>query len=226
MNAPLMPQLGSSQILQNAYFDSLFRQNLETADREAGQAHVAAVAKLLDSYDGAISLINQNGDLSAQGRASQILATSKSYMEKLSALTDSVLEGLSKQVSDNKAALVQAARGPDATMVNELRAREVRELFSQVDPILRPTEYQKLLASSNYAACIAIEQAPFMPLLDDAVIAEGQAHRGEQALPGRAYALTAAQAIKDILSDSVRFARRHMTLAPTNDPLQVAAIGG
>lgn len=220
MNVP------THQILQNAYYDALFKCNLETADRELAQGQVAAVATLLDNYDGAISAVNQNGDLSAQGCASQILAISKSYLAKLATMTDGTLAGLQKQITDNQAALTQASRGADATTVTELRAREVREWFADVDPILRSTEYQKLLNSANYAACIAIENAPYTPLLDAETIAEGQAQRGAQALPGRAYAMTAATAILDILRDSVRFARRHMTLAETADPLVIAAMGG
>lgn len=90
---------------------------------------------------------------------------------------------------------------------------------------MRPTEYQKLIVAGNVAACLAIENAPYLPLLDAQVIEEGRVNRAALANPERFAGLESARNIKDLLTDSIRFARKHLDLAPTGDPLQIAARG-
>lgn len=228
MNAPdaKMTTLGSSNIMQSAFYDSVFKMKLEAADREKAQSNIAFVAKLLDQYDAAISGINQNGDLSSQGRVKAIMDTTARYLKNLEDQTSSVLAGLAQTIRESASALAQASRGADASVVSEMRAQEVRAWFVQIDDILRPQEYQKLIHAGNTLAARAIEDAPGAPLLPADVVAEGQATRAANALPDRAYAKTAAEAISDLLTSSVRFARQHLNVAPTLDPLQVAAAGG
>ena len=221
-----MNQLGSSNILQNAYFDSLFKMRVEVADREKAQGYIAGSAKLCDDFDEVISSINQNGDLSAQGRASAIMGKSADFIKRLDTLTAGVLASLATQIAEHQAALNRASNGSqEVTVINELRAIEVRAQFADVDPIMRPTEYQKLIAAGNVAACLALENSPYLPLLDADVIEEGRANRAALQNPERFAGLESARNIKDLLTDSIRFARKHLDLAPTGDGLQIAARG-
>lgn len=227
MNLPSsqLTQLGSSQVLQNGFWDAAMRMELEQVDRDKATSNIAFVAKLLDDYDAAVSVINQNSDLSAQGRVKAILDTSARYQKNLEDQTGGVLAGLAQTIRESASALSQASRGADATVVSELRAQEVRAWFSQVDELLKPNEYQNFIRAGNTAAARAIEESP-IPLLAADVIAEGQANRAATLLPDRAYAKTAAEAISDLLTTSLRFARKHLTVGTTLDPLQMAAAGG
>lgn len=122
-----MNQLGSSNILQNAYFDSLFKMRVEVADREKAQGYIAGIAKLCDDFDAVISSINQNNDLSAQGRAKAIMDKSADFIKRLDTLTAGVLASLSTQIAEHQSALNRASNGgQEATVINELRAQEVR----------------------------------------------------------------------------------------------------
>jgi hypothetical protein len=219
-----MTTLGSSQILQNGYWSQMEQMSLDANIREQGQSNIAFIAKLLDQYDDAVSQINQNGDLSAKGRASEIMAKSKLFFALLKEQTDAVMAGLTAQISSNSKALEQAARGPDATVVNELRAREVREWFATVDPILRPSLYEKLIREGNTAAALAIECAPGLALLDLQTITEGRELRSSTLMPKEAFVKQSAIEIKDILTASIRFAVKHLSVGTTNDPLQLAPI--
>lgn len=220
-----MNQLGSSQIMQNAYWSALEQMDLDASDRERGQTNIAFIANLLDQYDAAVSAINQNPDLSAQGRASAILAKSKSYLQQMETQTGAVMAALNAQINSASAKLVQAAMGPDASVIGELRAQEVRAWFAQVEDILRPSVYQKLIADGNTTAAIAIENTPGLPLIDPSVIADGKAQRSNTLLPKEAYGKQSATEIRDVLTGSIRFARKHLTMATTLDPLQVAPAG-
>ena len=221
-----MTTLGSSQIIQNAYWDSLEKMSLDVADRERAQNNIAFIARQLDQYDAAVSEINQNGDLSAKGRAAAILAKSDFYLKAMEAQTSTVLAALTAQIGSSNAKLNQAASGPDASVISEMRAQEVRAWFVQIEPILRPQEYQKLIRAGNIAAAIAIENAPAEPLLDMETIAEGRAARAARLMPNEAFSHQSATDVKDLLSSSLRFARKHFSLGVTADPLQVAAAGG
>lgn len=221
-----MNQLNSSNVLQNAYFDSLFKMRVEVADREKAQGYIAAIAKLCDDFDAVLLSINQNGDLSAQGRASAITTKSADFIKRLDTLTAGVLTSLATQISEHQSVLNRSANGgQESTMVSELRAQETRAQFADVDPIMRPTAYLKMIAAGNVAACLAVENAPYVPLLDAQVIEEGRANRAALANPERFAGLESARNIKDLLADSIRFARKHLDLAATLDPLQIAARG-
>jgi hypothetical protein len=226
MNAPnaAMTQLGSSQIFQNGFWEAASRMELEAADREKAQNNIAFIERLLDDYDNAISAINKNGDLSSQGRVKSVLDTSTRYLKKLDDQTSAVLAGLAETIRSSTSSLAQASRGAEATTVSELRAQEVRVWFSGLVDILRPQEYEKLISAGNVMAARAIEDAP-IPLLPADVIAGGQATRAATNLPDVAYAKTAAETVSDLLTTSLRFAKKHLTLAPTNDPLLLAAAG-
>ena len=217
---------GSSNVMQLALLKSLEKMNLQQADLDNATGQVKAIGLMLDNYDQAISNINQNGDLSAQGRAAQIMATSADYLKRLDTLTTGTLATLASQIKANSAALTLAAKGPDATLVSELRAQEIRTQFAGIDPLMRPTTYLKLISDGNFEAVVAIERAPLTPLLPDDVIQAGQAERAALKLPDRANARDAAIAMLDVLTTSARFAKKHLTLAPTADPLVLAAAGG
>lgn len=221
-----MKQLGSSSILQNAYYDSLFKMRLETADRVQAQGNVAQIAALCDEFDAGVSAIHQNPDLSAQGAAKGILDKSATYLKRLDEISGPMLASLSAQIAEHQAVLNRASDGGQtASVITELRAREVREQFAKIDVVMRPTEYQKLVREGNVEACLAIENAPYQQLLDTADIEEGRANRAALQSPERFAGLQSARQIKDLLTESVRFARKHLDQAPTNDPLQIAASG-
>ena len=231
MNSPYQfpnPEItaGSSNIMQMALLKSLEKMNLQQADLEKGQGQVKAIGLLLDNYDQAISKINKNGDLSAQGRVTQILATSTDYLKRLDTLTTGTMSTLASQIKADSSVLTLAAKGPDATLISELRAQEIRREFADIDYIMRTSVYEKLIRDGNYEAVIAIERAPLTPLLDADTIAQGQAERAALQLPDRANARDAAVSMLDVLTTSVRFAKKHLTLAPTADPLVLAAAGG
>jgi hypothetical protein len=188
---------------------------------------VAGVAGVQDAYDAAVVTINTNGDLSAQGRASALLGAGKHGLDKLASMTTPTLAALDAQIVGHARALRRAAAGPDATMVTELRAVEVRGIFGQIDPLLQPAKYLALCESGeDDAACVAIESASALaPLLPAAVMELGRSVRGARALPDQATALDVAQDLRALLVASVAAARRHMSVGPTLDPLLVANLG-
>jgi hypothetical protein len=230
MNSPYAfpaPQItmSGSNIMQLALLKSLEKMNLQQADLDKAQSQISAIGLMLDAYDNAISLIHQNGDLSAQGRASQILAISADYLKRLDLLTAGTLTTLASQIKADNNALALAVKGADATLISELRAQEIRKLFGEIIDLMRPSVYQKLIRDGNYEAVIAIERAPLTPLLPEDIIDEGQAERAALVLPERVNARDAAISMLDALTTSARFAKKHMTLARTNDPLNIAPAG-
>jgi hypothetical protein len=221
------PALASPSILQNLFWSNLNDINMAQADRDAAKAQVAAVAGVQDAYDAAVVTINTNGDLSAQGRASALLAAGKRGLKQLTALTTPTLSALDAQIVGHSRALRRAAAGPEATMVTELRAAEVRAAFGQFDPLLRPARYLALCAEGHDdAACVAIECASALaPLLAAETTEQGRSIRSARTLPDQASALDVAQDLRALLVASVAAARRHMSVGGTLDPLQVANLG-
>lgn len=222
------PTLKSPSILQSMYWNNLENLNMAQADRDRAQATVAGVAAVQDAFDVAVVSINQNGDLSAQGRASALLAASKRALGQLAAQTAPVLAALDAQIVACARALRSAANGHDVTSLStEIRAVEARAAFAQIDPLLRPTTYLTLCANGeDDAACIAVENSSgFAPLLAPAVVEQGRAVRGARELPDQAGALDTAQDLRALLAASVAAVRRHVSLGPTADPLQVASLG-
>lgn len=219
--------LASPSILQSLFWSDLEKMNMTQTDRDAAKAQVAGVAAVQDSFDAAVVSINTNGDLSAQGRASALLAMGKRGQEQLTALTTPTLAALDNQIVGLSRALRRAATGPDATMVTELRAVETRAAFDQFDPLLRPMKYLTLCVSGeDDAACVAVENgSAFAPLLAPEVIEQGRTLRGARALPDQAAGLDVAQDLRALLASAVAAARRHMSVGPTLDPLQVANLG-
>lgn len=217
--------LASPSILQNLYWDNLNDLAMAQADREAAQAQVAGVAAVMDRFDASTSAIHQNGDLSAQGRASALLAAGKRSLEQLASLTTPTLASLDAQIVSLSRALRSAASGPEATMVTELRAIETRAAFGQLDPLFQPGNYLALCASGeDDAACVAVENAGgFAPLLPADVIEQGRTIRGARVLPDQAAGLDTATELRALLQASVAAARRHMSVTTSGgDPLQVA----
>jgi hypothetical protein len=221
------PALASPSVLQAIWWAQFERMNLTEAEREQAKANITAVAGIQDSFDAAVSAINQNGDLSAQGRASHLLAASKRAVDALDAIAKSSLAALDAQIVSHTRALRQAAKGPDATAVTELRAVETRALFAQVDPLLQPMQYLELCANGeDDAACLAVENAPgFAPLLNAETVEKGRALRGARQLPDQARALEVVEDLRGMLASAIATTRRHVTLSPLVDPLQVAPLG-
>ena len=114
------PALASPSILQAIWFSQFEKMNLTESERATAKANISAVAAIQDSFDAATSAIHQNGDLSAQGRASALLATSKRSLDALDALAKPNLAALDAQIVSHSRALRQAAKGPEATTVTEL----------------------------------------------------------------------------------------------------------
>lgn len=220
-----MTQLGSNQIIQNAHWNLLETSAMDAGTREQGQASIARIAQTLDDFDADISAIQQNPELSAQGRVKAMSNKSTSYLTRLNDQTGATLAALQLQINTLNKSLAQAAKGPDASVVSEIRAQEVRREFSQVTDILRPTEYFKLISTGNTAAALAIENAPGTPLIDAQIMAEGQAQRAQALLPEAAYKKDGVTLIFDALTACVRAAKKHLGLSPLVDPLQMAPTG-
>lgn len=198
--------LASPSILQNLYWDNLNKLNMAQADRDAAKAQVAGVAAVMDRYDASVVTVNTNGDLSAQGRASALLAAGKRGLDQLASLTAPTLASLDEQIVSLSRALRRAASGPDATLVTELRAIETRAAFGQLDPLFQQGNYLALCGNGlNDAACIAIEQT------------------GAFAPSPAADVLDTASDLRALLLAAVATARKHMSVAVTGgDPMQVA----
>jgi hypothetical protein len=221
------PALASPSVLQAIWWQQFERMNMTEAEREKAKSNVAAVAVIQDTFDAACSTINQNGDLSAQGRANALMAASKRALDALDALAKPNLAALDAQIVSASRALRRAAAGPDATAVTEIRAVETRALFAQVDPLLQPVTYLELCANGeDDAACVAVENASaFAPLLAADTIEKGRALRGARSLPDQAHELEVAQDLRALLAAAVATTRKHVTLSPLVDPLQIAPLG-
>jgi hypothetical protein len=217
--------LASNSILQNLYFDNLAKMNMAAADRAQAQSLVASVAAVMDAFDRDAVAINGDGDRSAQGRASALVALSKMALGQLAALTAPTMAALDAQIVGHGRALRQAAAGPDASAITELRAVEARAAFGQVDHLMRPGQYLALCQSgADDQACAAVENNPFVSLLPPDVIEAGRAVRAARALPDQAKALDTASDLRTLLVASTAAARRHMSLGALVDPLQVASL--
>lgn len=221
------PALASPSILQGIYWQQLDRMNMTQAERDTAKSNIAAVGAIQDQYDAAASAINQNGDLSAQGRASALLANSKRSLDALDALAKPNLAALDAQILSHTRALRKAASGPDATGVTELRAIETRAAFAQIDPLLQPMKYLELCANGeDDAACLAVENASsFAPLLNADTIEQGRALRGARQLPDQARELEVVEDLRDMLASAVATTRRHLSLNPINGGFLVAPLG-
>jgi hypothetical protein len=219
--------IASPSILQSIYWQILDRTNMNEAEREKAKSNLAAVAAIQDTFDASVSAINQNGDLSAQGRANALLAASKRAVDALDAITKSSLGALDAQIQSHSRALRRAASGPDATAVTEMRAVETRAAFAAIDPLLQPAQYLALCANGeDDAACLAVENAnAFAPLLAADVIEKGRALRGARSLPDQARELEVVEDLRGMLASAIATTRRHVTLSPLLDPLQVAPLG-
>lgn len=219
--------IASPSILQNIFWAQADKMHLTQSERDTARANITAVAAIQDKFDAAASQINQNGDLSAQGRASALLANSKRSLDALDALAKPSLAALDAQILSASRALRQAASGPDATAVTELRAIETRAAFAQIDPLLQPMQYLELCANGeDDSACIAVENSSaFASLLDAETIEKGRALRGARNLPNQARELEVAQDLRAMLASVVASTRKHMTIAPTLDPFILAPLG-
>lgn len=218
----------SSYLLQNIHWAMADKMDLTLAERQQAKDAIGAVAAIQDRFDSECSAINCNGDLSAQGRASALLAASKRAGDALDQIVKTSIAALDAQVVSASRALRKAASGPDSNAVTEMRAVEARAAFAQIDPIMRPGEYLSRCADGTADAdCIAVENSSaWAPLLDAETVEKGIALRGARSLPDAARELEVAQDLRAMLASVVATTRRHVTLGPLlPDALQVAPLG-
>ncbi|MFZ6675259.1 hypothetical protein [Undibacterium sp. Xuan67W] len=215
-------------ILQTMYYKGIDNASTAKALKEQVKSGIDGILTFVDSFNNAVSSINQNGDLSTQGRASALLAQSTKSISALDALTKPLLASLNASMVSSTNALRKAASGADATLITELRAVEARAAFANIDNLNRPVRYIQLCESGeDDASCIAVENASqFAPLLDADTIELGRTVRGARSLPDMAQELHSAIELHTILAASAASAKRNMKLGKTLDPLQIAAMGG
>ena len=222
-----MSQLMSSNILQNLYWTEATKITADAEAIKTAQALISGVAAVMDAYDADVVVVNADGNLSAQGRASSLKSVSAIALKQLSILTDPTLQSLAKQIVSASKVLRQAASGPDATVVSELRAQEARAAFANIDPLFQPSSYLTLcVGGEDDGSCVAVENGTgFAQLLNADVIEQGRVIRGARVLPDAAAALNTATELRALLIASVGAARRAMTVAGMNDPLLIASVG-
>lgn len=215
-------------IMQTMYYKGVDASNASKTKKEEVLSGINGILAIGASFDKAISNINQNGDLSAQGRASALLAQSTKSIGQLDALTKPLLASLDGSIASCTNALRKAAGGTDGTLISELRAVEARAAFATITDLTRPTTYLQLCeAGTDDASCIAVENASlFAPLLKPDVVELGRATRGARQLPDAAQELENCLYLRTTLAASAASARRNMNLGRTNDPLVIAAKGG
>jgi hypothetical protein len=212
----------SNDIEQQLYWKRLDQMGIEQEALTAVKSAVASNGKLCDDFVAGCRAVNADGELSAQGRANRLLAVSAKIEKLIDSTSKPALKTLSDIIAQHKAALTKAASGPDATVVLELRAAEIRREFEKHDPLMRPFEYHRINDAGNHEAARAIENAPGKPLITPEVAQEGQANRGARSMPERALALQAAEDAYDLLVQSTRSAKRNVSLALTADGVSVA----
>lgn len=215
-------------ILQNMYYKGIDKANAVKAQKEQIKSGIDGIFSIGASFEKTVSNINQNENLSAQGRVSALLAQSTKSIAALDALIKPLLASLDESIVSCTNSLRKAASGADATLITELRAVEARAAFAaNFDNLLGPSKYLQLCEEgTDDASCVAIENASlFAPLLKADVIELGRATRGARALPDQAQELESAVEMRAILAASAASAKRNMKLGKTLDPLQIAAMG-